>query len=73
MDDQMLSRLSPQILKLQSQSRAPITVYILNSPGGQTAAMQAIVRLLKLGDRMALLLAISSLLSPTRLKAPPPI
>ncbi len=47
----MLSRLSPQILKLQSQSRAPITVYVLNSPGGQTAIMQGIVRLLKLADQ----------------------
>jgi ATP-dependent protease ClpP protease subunit len=51
LDDQMLSRLSPQILKLQSQSRAPITVYVLNSPGGQTAAMQGIIRLLKLADQ----------------------
>lgn len=47
-DDQLLSRLTPQILKFQSQSRAPITLYVLNSPGGQVAVMKDILQTLKL-------------------------
>jgi ATP-dependent protease ClpP protease subunit len=50
-DDQLLSRLIPQILKLQGQSRAPITLYILNSPGGQVAAMKNILQTLKLANQ----------------------
>jgi ATP-dependent protease ClpP protease subunit len=52
MDDQMLSRLTPQIIKLQHASRSPITVYI-NSPGGQAEVMQSILRTLKLTDQDA--------------------
>jgi ATP-dependent protease ClpP protease subunit len=46
----MLSRLTPQILKLQSVSRDPITVYI-DSPGGNVSNMETILRLLRLTDQ----------------------
>src|SRR5712692_10037502 len=49
----MLSRLTPQIIKLQHESRSPITVYILNSPGGQAEIMQAILRALRMTDQDA--------------------
>jgi ATP-dependent protease ClpP protease subunit len=52
MDDQMLSRLTPQIIKIQYASRAPITVYI-NSPGGQAEIMQSLLRTLKLTNQDA--------------------
>lgn len=52
-DEQLLSRLTPQILRLQNQNRAPITMYIVNSPGGSTAVMQNILRMLKMPDQDA--------------------
>jgi ATP-dependent protease ClpP protease subunit len=45
-DDAQVSRLTPQILRLQSESRDPITVYILDSPGGVVNSMETILRLL---------------------------
>jgi ATP-dependent protease ClpP protease subunit len=50
MDEQMLSRLTPQIIKLQYGNRSPITVYI-NSPGGQAEIMQSVLRTLRLTDQ----------------------
>jgi ATP-dependent protease ClpP protease subunit len=46
----MLSRLTPQVLKLQHATRDPITVYI-DSPGGNVANMETILRLLQLTDQ----------------------
>ena len=51
LDYVLLSRLTPQILKLQSQNRNPITLYILNSPGGNVAVMQNLIRLIKLSNQ----------------------
>jgi ATP-dependent protease ClpP protease subunit len=50
-DDQQVSRLTPLILRLQQKSREPITVYILNSPGGPVTSMETILRLLKSPDQ----------------------
>ena len=47
---ELVSRLTPQILKLQSATRDPITVYI-DSPGGHVGSMETILRLLKLSDQ----------------------
>lgn len=44
-DEQLISRLTPTILKLQ-KTRDPITVYISNSPGGEIALMEALLKLL---------------------------
>jgi ATP-dependent protease ClpP protease subunit len=49
---ELLSRLTPQILKLQHLSRDPITVYI-DSPGGNVGNMEAILHLLRLADQDA--------------------
>jgi ATP-dependent protease ClpP protease subunit len=49
-NNDLVSRLTPQILKLQSKDRSPITVYI-DSPGGLVSSMEAILRLLKLSDQ----------------------
>lgn len=46
----MVTRLTPEILRLQSSSRSPITVYI-DSPGGHVASMETILRMLKLSDQ----------------------
>jgi len=46
----LVTRLTPQILKLQSTNRNPITVYI-DSPGGHVGSMETILRLLKLSDQ----------------------
>lgn len=51
LDDNILSRLSPQIIELQHASREPITVYILDSPGGQVEVMQGILRALRMTDQ----------------------
>jgi hypothetical protein len=51
LDDKLLVRLSPQIIKLLAQSRRPVTAYILDSPGGNTAAAQGILRLLRASDQ----------------------
>ncbi len=47
----MLSRLTPQIIKLLHDSRDPITVFIFDSPGGQAEIMQAILKLVKQTDQ----------------------
>jgi ATP-dependent protease ClpP protease subunit len=52
LDDQLLSKLTPQILKLH-QVRKPITLYILNSPGGNVGIMQDLIRLVQLKDQDA--------------------
>ena len=44
-DQQLVNRLTPKIISLQSQSRDPITIYI-DSPGGLVAHMQALLNLL---------------------------
>jgi ATP-dependent protease ClpP protease subunit len=49
-DDQLLSRVTPTILKLQ-KTRGPITVYILNSPGGGIRIMESLLRLLRAPDQ----------------------
>jgi ATP-dependent protease ClpP protease subunit len=49
-DDALVSRLTPQILRLQSLSRSPISVYI-DSPGGSVSSMDTILRLLNLTDQ----------------------
>src|SRR3989442_15484916 len=48
----LVSRITPQILKLQSLNRQPITVYI-DSPGGAVISMEHILRLLKLSNQDA--------------------
>jgi ATP-dependent protease ClpP protease subunit len=44
-DDQLIYRLTPQILTLQSENRSPITVYI-DSPGGSISNAESLWRLL---------------------------
>jgi len=51
-DDDLIARLTPEILKLQSSGRDPITVYI-DSRGGIVNCMESILRLLKLPDQNA--------------------
>jgi len=50
-DDHLVSRLTPAILSLQHANREPITVYILNSPGGNVSSMETVLRLLKSPDQ----------------------
>ena len=49
-DEQMVNRLAPRIILLQSRSRAPITVYI-DSRGGSVASAEAILRLLSASNQ----------------------
>ena len=49
-DDEMVARLTPRILALQSQSRDPICVYI-NSPGGLPRCAEDLLRLLNLSNQ----------------------
>jgi ATP-dependent protease ClpP protease subunit len=49
-DDQLVTRVTSQILRLQHEARTPITVYI-DSPGGSVSSMETIFRLLKLSDQ----------------------
>lgn len=49
-DENLLASLTPDILRLQQESRKPITVFI-DSPGGKVGAMETILRLLKLSDQ----------------------
>jgi len=49
-EQQLIERLTPQIIKLQGQSREPITVYI-NSPGGSTSHADALTKLLLASDQ----------------------
>lgn len=46
----MVTQLAPEILKLQRQSRKPISVNI-DSPGGMVSSMESILRLLKVSDQ----------------------
>lgn len=46
----MLTRVTPQILRLQALSRDPITVYI-DSNGGHVGSMETLLRTLKLSDQ----------------------
>jgi ATP-dependent protease ClpP protease subunit len=48
--DELVTRLTPEILKLRHADRTPITVYI-DSPGGSVSSMETILRLLKLPDQ----------------------
>ena len=50
-DDQLISRITPTILKLQRKSRDPITAYIISSPGGLVERMESILNLLKSSDQ----------------------
>jgi ATP-dependent protease ClpP protease subunit len=49
-DQQLVDRLLPEIIRLQSQSREPITVYI-DSRGGSTASAEILLRLLGASDQ----------------------
>ncbi|MGB6693459.1 MAG: ATP-dependent Clp protease proteolytic subunit, partial [Terracidiphilus sp.] len=49
-DRDLLARVTPQILKLQAQSREPITVYI-DSNGGSVAAAETLLSLLRVSDQ----------------------
>ena len=46
----LVSRITPEILKLQATSRDPITVY-MDSPGGNVGSMETILKTLKLTDQ----------------------
>jgi ATP-dependent protease ClpP protease subunit len=48
LDDKLLSRLTMDIIRFQSESRDPITLYVLNSPGGPIGIMQNILRILRM-------------------------
>ena len=48
--DEMVTKLTPRILFLQSKSRDPISVYI-DSPGGSPSSMEVLLRLLNLTDQ----------------------
>jgi ATP-dependent protease ClpP protease subunit len=50
-NDAMLSRHSPQILKLQRLNRNPISVFVLSSPGGNTTILQRFLETLRLPDQ----------------------
>ena len=52
-NEEMVSRLTPQMLQFLSESRDPITIYIVSSPGGLVVNMEAILRLLKSSDQDA--------------------
>jgi ATP-dependent protease ClpP protease subunit len=49
-DQELVSRITPEILRLQSDSRDPVTVYI-DSPGGNVSAMETILQVLRLSDQ----------------------
>jgi ATP-dependent protease ClpP protease subunit len=49
-DDQLVYRLTPQIVTLQSENRSPITVYI-DSPGGNIVNAQSLWRLLNASNQ----------------------
>ena len=50
LNDDIVARLTPKILALQSQNRDPICVYI-NSPGGSPDSTDALLNLLRLSDQ----------------------
>jgi ATP-dependent protease ClpP protease subunit len=49
-DDELVTRLLPEIVRLQSLSRDPITVYI-NSPGGDTECAKLLLEALRASDQ----------------------
>jgi ATP-dependent protease ClpP protease subunit len=49
-DHDLVSKITPEILRLESESREPITVFI-DSPGGSVLSMETILRLLRLSDQ----------------------
>jgi len=49
-DDALVARLLPEIVRLQSVSRKPITVYI-NSPGGDTECAKMLLEALRASDQ----------------------
>lgn len=49
-DDQLIYRLTPQIVTLQSENRSPITIYI-DSPGGFTTNAESLWRLLNASNQ----------------------
>ena len=49
-DQQLIERLAPRIIRLQNDSREPITVYI-DSPGGITLHAEILLRLLQATDQ----------------------
>ncbi len=49
-DQLLIERLAPRIIKLQSESRAPITIYI-DSLGGSTISGEGLLRLLLVSDQ----------------------
>lgn len=49
-DEELVARLTPEILKLQNENRDPISVFI-DSRGGVVSCMETILRLLKLSDQ----------------------
>jgi len=49
-DQQMVDRLTPAIISLQSQNRDPITVYI-DSPGGAVSSMETLLKLLTVSNQ----------------------
>ena len=51
LDDKLLNRLTPQMLRLLGAGRAPITIYITDSPGGDPAITKGILRLLRLSNQ----------------------
>jgi ATP-dependent protease ClpP protease subunit len=51
-DQQLLYRLTPKIIELQSESTDPITVYI-DSPGGIVAHMESLLQLLRISPHAA--------------------
>jgi ATP-dependent protease ClpP protease subunit len=51
MDDKLLTKLTPQVLRFQAQNRDPITIYITDSPGGDAGTTQNILRLIRLSDQ----------------------
>ena len=55
-DRDLLARVTPQILKLQAQSREPITVYI-DSNGGSVAAVETLLSLLRVSDQDSSMIA----------------
>lgn len=49
-NDELVTKLTPQIIALQDANRNPISVYI-DSPGGSVSSMETILRLLKLSNQ----------------------
>jgi ATP-dependent protease ClpP protease subunit len=48
---ELVAQLTPSILRLLHESRDPITVYIVDSPGGSVSSMERILSLLNSSDQ----------------------